>query len=55
MRDNYFSFMKGLAIIAVLFIHTPFMDGDGSAAIAARQLVAYAVAMFFLIGVFYQR
>lgn len=53
MRDNYFSFMKGLAIIAVLFIHTPFMDGDGSAAIVARQLVTYAVAMFFFLSGFF--
>ncbi len=50
MRDNYFSFMKGLAIIAVLFIHTPFMDGDGAAAIDSRQLVTFAVAMFFFLS-----
>ncbi|MEY8687581.1 acyltransferase family protein [Bacteroides sp. AN502(2024)] len=50
MRNNYFSFMKGLAIIAVLFIHTPFMNGDGAAAIASRQLVTFAVAMFFFLS-----
>lgn len=49
-RDNYFSFMKGLAIIAVLFIHTPFMDGDGSAAIACRQLFTFGVALFFFLS-----
>lgn len=50
MRDNYFSFMKGLAIIGVLFIHTPFMIGDGTAGIASRQLVTFAVAMFFFLS-----
>lgn len=50
MRDNYFSFMKGLAIIGVLFIHTPFMIGDGTAGIACRQLVTFAVAMFFFLS-----
>lgn len=50
MRDNYFSFMKGMAIIGVLFIHTPFMIGDGSAGIASRQLVTFAVAMFFFLS-----
>lgn len=49
-RDNYFSFMKGLAIIAVLFIHTPFMYSDGAAAIACRQLVTFAVAMFYFLS-----
>lgn len=50
MRDNYFSFMKGVAIIAVLFIHTPFMDGTGAAEIASRQLVTFAVAIFFFLS-----
>lgn len=50
MRDNYFSFMKGLAIIAVLFIHTPFMCSDVAVGIAVRQLVTFAVAMFFFLS-----
>ncbi len=49
-RDNYFSFMKGLGIIAVLFIHTPFMNGDGAAAVACRQLFTFAVALFFFLS-----
>ena len=49
MRDNYFSFMKGLAIIGVLFIHTPFMI-DGPFGIASRQLVTFAVAIFFFLS-----
>lgn len=52
MRDNYFSFMKGLAIIGVLFIHTPFMIGDGAAGIASRQLVPLPLpCSFFCPGI----
>lgn len=51
-RDHYFSYMKGLSIIAVLSIHTPFMNGDGAAAIACRQMFTFAVALFFLFGYF---
>lgn len=49
-RDNYYSFMKGIAIIAVLFIHTPFMGSDGAAAIACRQIFTFAVALFFFLS-----
>lgn len=52
-RDNYFSFMKGIAITAVLFIHTPFMSGEGMSAICIRQLVNFAVAMFFFLSGFF--
>jgi len=48
-RDNYYSFMKGIAIIAVLFIHTNFMT-DGASGIAARQMVTFAVPMFFFLA-----
>ena len=53
-RDNYYSFMKGLAIIAVLFIHTPFMS-DGAAGIASRQLFTFAVALFFFLSGYFIR
>ena len=49
MRDNYFSFMKGIAIIAVLFIHTNWMS-SGESGIMARQLFTFAVAMFYFLS-----
>ncbi|MCP9612488.1 acyltransferase [Coprobacter sp. LH1063] len=39
--------MKGLAIIAVLFIHT---GGDGTVDIACRQLYNFPVALFFFLS-----
>ena len=47
-RDNYFSFMKGIAIIGVLFIHSEFMDSN-QFGIAARQVATFAVALFFFV------
>ena len=51
-RDNYYSFLKGLAIIAVLFIHTDF-EGSLSAGIAVRQMMTFAVALFFFLSGFF--
>lgn len=53
-RDNYFSMMKGVAIIAVVFIHTSFMC-DGEFAIAARQIFTFAVAMFFFLSGYFSK
>lgn len=53
-RDNYFSLMKGVAILAVLVIHTPFMS-EGASAIAARQIVTFAVAMFMFLSGFFSK
>lgn len=47
-RDNYFSLMKGIAIIGVLFIHSEFFS-DASA-LAARQFVTFSVAMFYFVA-----
>lgn len=49
MRDHYYSFMKGIAIIAVVFIHTSFMK-TGESAIMARQMFTFAVSMFFFLS-----
>lgn len=48
-RDNYFSFMKGLAIIGVLFIHSEFMSSN-EFGIAARQVATFAVSLFFFVS-----
>lgn len=48
-RDNYFSLMKGVAITAVVFIHTAFMS-QGEFSVAARQIFTFAVAMFFFLS-----
>lgn len=52
MRDNYFSLMKGIAIIAVIFIHTDFMSNNESS-IFSRQLFTFAVSMFFFLSGFF--
>lgn len=54
IRDNYFSLMKGIAIVAVLFIHTPFMH-DGTSAIAVRQMFTFAVSMFFFLSGYFAK
>ena len=54
MRDNYYSFMKGVAIIAVLFIHTSFMS-SGESGILARQLFTFAVSMFFFLSGYFTK
>lgn len=53
MRDNYWSFLKGVAIIAVVFIHTPYISTNGFASIALRQVVAYPVAFFIFLSGFF--
>lgn len=53
MRDNYWSFVKCMAIIAVVFIHTPYLSSNVYVGIVLRQFVAFGVALFvFLSGYF---
>lgn len=53
MRDNYWSLIKYIAIIAVVFIHTPYVGSNAYTGIVLRQFVAFGVAMFvFLSGYF---
>lgn len=53
MKDNYWSFVKCVAIIAVVFIHTPYMSSNAYTGIVLRQFVAFGVALFvFLSGYF---
>ncbi len=53
MRDNYWSFVKCIAIIAVVFIHTPYISTNAYTGIVLRQFVAFGVALFvFLSGYF---
>lgn len=53
MRDNYWSFLKGIAIISVVFIHTPFESGNEFAGIALRQVVTFPVAFFIFLSGFF--
>lgn len=51
-RDNYWSMLKGAAILAVLMIHMP-LTNDENALLATRQLINFPVALFvFLSGYF---
>lgn len=49
-RDNYYSAVKGLAIIAVLFIHTPFEFKNELGNIILRQPFTFAIALFFFLA-----
>ncbi len=53
MRDNYWSVLKGIAIIAVVFIHTPYVSDSEFVGLSVRQIVTFPVAFFvFLSGYF---
>lgn len=54
MRDNYYSFLKGLAIIGVVFIHTGYSGCvSGASAVFIRQVFTFPVGLFiFLSGYF---
>ena len=52
-KDNYFSAIKGFAIIAVVFIHTPFICTNELESIILRQPFTFAVALFFFISGFF--
>lgn len=52
LRNNYWSTLKGIAILAVVMIHIPLTD-DANSMIATRQIINFPVAMFiFLSGYF---
>ena len=54
-RDNYWSMLKGIAILAVLMIHIPLTTNTNSL-LATRQIINFPVAMFlFLSGLFVKR
>lgn len=54
-RDNYWSMLKGIAILAVLMIHIP-LTSDTNSILATRQIINFPVAMFlFLSGFFVKR
>jgi peptidoglycan/LPS O-acetylase OafA/YrhL len=51
MKDNYFSFLKGVAIIAVVIIHTAYAGYYPSVSSAfMRQGVTFAVGLFYLLS-----
>lgn len=51
-RNNYWSMLKGIAILAVLMIHIP-LTTDTNSLIATRQIINFPVAVFvFLSGFF---
>ena len=48
-RDNYIDFIKGLAVIAVVFIHTVFWSGGSYVPVFWRNLaLLFDVPVFFL-------
>lgn len=54
MRDNYYSLLKGIAIIAVVIIHTAYAGYfPSSSAAFMRQIVTFAVGLFFFISGFF--
>lgn len=54
-RDNYWSMLKGIAILAVLMIHIP-LTSDTNSILATRQIINFPVALFlFLSGFFVKR
>ncbi len=54
MKDNYYSFLKGVAIIAVVVIHTAYSGYYPSVSSAfMRQCVTFAVGLFYFISGFF--
>lgn len=54
-RDNYWSMLKGIAILAVLLIHIP-LTSNIYGLLATRQIINFPVALFlFLSGLFVKR
>lgn len=51
-RDNYWSMLKGIAILAVLMIHIP-LTSDTNSILATRQIINFPVAVFLFLSGFF--